>query len=107
MRRRAPRASRNVAIVATLALASCGGVSRRADGNGITVTAPPGWHLRMLRGAVEAASLPLPKRSGSGTAELSHALGRDDLAVVLFEDTPDSQWSPPLEFAVYPAGRPR
>ena len=94
-------------IVATLALASCGGVSGRAAGNGITVTAPPGWHLRIVRGAVEAASRPLPRQSGSVAAELSRALGHDDLAVVLFEDTPDSQWSPPLEFAVYRAGRPR
>ena len=54
---------RSVAILAALvlALAACGG-DRHASGYGITVTAPPGWHVRVLSGALEAATLPLPAR---------------------------------------------
>jgi hypothetical protein len=53
-----------------------------------------------------AASVPIPADETSMAARLSRRLERNDLALLLFEDTPDSQWSPPLDFASYRGGPP-
>jgi hypothetical protein len=70
---------RTTLIALALVASGCG--SSRVAGYGVSLASPPGWHVRVARGAWTA------------TAPGVH--------VQLFEDTPDAQWSPPLAFAVY------
>jgi hypothetical protein len=94
------------ALLALLVLAGCGGSGHASSRYGISVKPPHGWHVRVARGALQAATVPLPAGRRPGEP-FGRRLRRDDLAVVLFEDTPDAQWSPPLDSAFYAHGRPR
>lgn len=77
-------------IASTLA---CGGVeaspreeSARLERYGIAVTLPRGWHARLTRATLEAATVPdIP--SGNDVS-----LGNDDLLVRLFEDDPEPEF---------------
>lgn len=72
-----------------LALAGCGGSGSVLRGYGVSLEVPPGWHARVSRGAWLLTS------------------GQPRITVALYEDTADSDWSPPLEPGTYRVGSPR
>jgi hypothetical protein len=67
---------------------------------GISVTLPAGWHGRLGRGTLHAASFPLPPEAPGWAANASKRLAADDVLVLLFEN--GLQRTPPLEVARYP-----
>jgi hypothetical protein len=67
---------------------------------GISVALPPGWHGRLGRGTLHAASFPLPSDAPGWAAKVSKRLAADDVLVQLFENEP--RRSPPLEVGGYP-----
>jgi hypothetical protein len=79
-------------VLALVALLGCaaeaGGAGPTVTGYGISVTPPAGWHLRVTRGMLEAATTPLPRPDPTPSVSLGNALGRDDIGVLLFEDAP-------------------
>jgi hypothetical protein len=93
--------------LAIVSLACCGCGAHHTSYDGIAVVKPVDWHIRFFRGAVAAATVPIPADETSLAASVGRKLRSGDVAVVLFEDTPDAQWSPPLDFAVYRAGPPQ
>jgi hypothetical protein len=68
-------------VLVALAVVAAGCGSSRVGGYGVTFVAPHGWHVQIARGSWTATA--------PGTR------------MQLYEDTPDAQWSPPLEFAAY------
>jgi hypothetical protein len=78
-----------LALVALLAGATAGVASAAATSPyGLSVSPPPGWHVRVSRGTLEAATMPLPRPSPIPSVSLHNALGPDDIGVLLFEDAP-------------------
>jgi hypothetical protein len=88
--------TRLLGLVAAALIASalaCGGVeslpreeSATLERYGVSVTVPPGWHARLTRATVEAATVPdIP--SGNDVS-----LGNDDMLVRLFEAEPEPQF---------------
>ncbi len=71
-------------------------------GYGIKASAPPGWHVRVLRGALEASTGPLPRLPQD---LFPTTLRPDDVAVLLDEDGPS--WAVPVERSIYRHGYPR
>jgi len=93
-----------VLVALVLALSACGesggaSVSRY----GVSLVVPAGWHARVFRGAFAVSTRTPPARYPY--AVLRH-LGQDDIAVVLYEDTADSSWSPDLDLGTYRNGAP-
>ena len=69
---------------------------------GIRVAVPAGWHARLTRGTLEAATVPLAVRPGP------LRLGAADLAVRLFEFEPDPRYYPASALdQTYADGPPR
>lgn len=97
---------RRALVVVSLVLVVGGSSGDAATvGYGISATAPHGWRLRVLRGALEAATVPLPPvRWRSHGVRLGDALRSGDLSVLLFENAPS--WNVPFEYAVYRRGPP-
>ena len=111
---------RQLAVLAALALlaTSCGAVETAEQESqtaadpaatapsllgpryGIAVTLPAGWDGRLGRGALHAASFPLPADIPGWTRNAAERLEGDDVLVALFEN--EQQRSPPLELAEYP-----
>jgi hypothetical protein len=93
----------------SLAFAACGELdSQAADDTpslqryGISVALPDGWHGRLTRATVEAATVPL------GAVAQEVPLGADDVAVELFEFEPDPESFGAAEHdPSYSKGRPR
>jgi hypothetical protein len=78
------------------------GDPRELERYGLRVEAPPGWHVRMTRATVEAATRPL------GTLTTHPQLGPDDLSVRLFEQEPDLDYFPLSELEhTHSPGPPR
>jgi hypothetical protein len=103
--------SRRVAVLLALALVVGAGVLAlgwgrsghpRVAAYGIFAVSPRGWHLRITRGALEAATMPLPRLGPSLGVNLSKALHAGDVGVLLFEDSPDPRELP----GVFRKGRP-
>lgn len=67
---------------------------------GIAVTLPAEWDGRLGRGALHAASFPLPADALGWAEKASEQLAPADMLVVLFED--EQRRSPPLEPSEYP-----
>jgi hypothetical protein len=93
--------------VALIALApSCGAVETSAregvatlERYGIAVTPPPGWHARLTRGMVEAATAPVIPTGNNAS------LGDADLLVHLFEFEPEPEYLVETQ-RTHPDGRP-
>lgn len=84
--------SRDTSLLAllSLAFAACAGLDSQAaedtrmlERYGVSIMLPDGWHGRLTRGTVEAATVPL-----HGVSQ-DIALGAGDVAVELFEFEPD------------------
>jgi hypothetical protein len=82
---------RVAALVVALVCAGCGAVDAETGSGealeryGIAVTPQAGWHVRLTRGTVEAATVPLAAPGQKPT------LGPDDVSVLLFEYEPRPQ----------------
>jgi hypothetical protein len=75
-----------------------GASDRTIERYGIQATIPDGWHARLTRGTLEAATVPLG-------ADVQHvALGPDDLVARLFESDPSEL---PGEEQMHPQGGPQ
>jgi hypothetical protein len=90
----------------SLAAAGCGAVdsqggesTRSLERYGIGITLPDGWHARLTRGTVEAATVPLADAGQPVT------LDAGDVAVRLFEFEPDSEYAAEIARS-YTGGRP-
>jgi hypothetical protein len=67
---------------------------------GIAVTLPAGWDGWLGRGALHAASFPLPADAPGWTRKAAERFAPSDVLVTIFENEP--RRSPPLELAEYP-----
>jgi hypothetical protein len=91
-------------LVVALVCAGCGaatgdvGTAEPLERYGIAVTPPPGWHVRLSRATVEAATVPL------AAPGQKPKLGPDDVSVLLFESEPGPQGF--LDASEYRAGPP-
>lgn len=89
--------------------AACGGAvheaadeARALERYGIRITVPDGWHARLTRATVEAATLPV------ASARPRPALGEDDIVVRIFEFEPDPAYYSTAELERgYAEGPPR
>jgi hypothetical protein len=72
---------------------------------GISVTTPESWHVRVQRGAIVAATVPLPPDHGALSPRLSRALHAGDLGLLLYEDAPAREV--PFDTHLYSRGYPR
>jgi hypothetical protein len=69
---------------------------------GLSITLPAGWHGRIRRGAVQAATFPLAaEASGWVHEDDARRLGADDVVVSVFETAPENT-SPPPSREEYP-----
>jgi hypothetical protein len=97
-----------IVAVALVALApACGSVGSPAregrttlERYGIAVTLPPGWHARLTRATVEAATTAVIPEGNQAS------LGDADLLVRLFESEPEPEFLTEWQ-RTYPAGPPR
>ncbi|MBA3382299.1 MAG: hypothetical protein H0T97_10640, partial [Actinobacteria bacterium] len=90
------------ACVLLPALSSAGhptGGHRAVAGYGIAADVPARWHARVLRGALHAATVPLPSERRPIGPTLSHRLGLDDIGLLLFEAAPIERV--PFDSSVY------
>jgi hypothetical protein len=71
---------------------------------GVSLAPPAGWDLRVVRGAVHAATFPLPAPRSKWAQTASKTLGAEDALVLMFEHEL-GQSSPPLDAREYPALR--
>ncbi len=94
--------SRSLLLVSVVLAAGNG---QAVHGYGISASAPPGWHLRVLRGAFEATTVPLPPARGWLSPPLSRALHSGDIGLILFEDA--GSWAAPLDQSFYRSGPAR
>jgi hypothetical protein len=94
-------------LVLALVCTGCGAVDADVGSRepleryGIAVTPPPGWHVRLTRGRVEAANVPL------GAPGQKPELGAADLYAQLFEYEPVPQATEASLARSYADGRPR
>jgi hypothetical protein len=97
-----------VALVLTLVL---GGAAARAQSlderhnYGLRIFVPSGWHVRIVRGVVEASTAPLPPEGRWVAGRLSRSLRPRDIDFVLFEDAPTP--GQPFSRSIYRPGYPR
>lgn len=69
---------------------------------GMSITLPAGWYGRVSRGAVQAATFPIPSHAAGWVHETeARRLADDDVVVTLFETSPENT-SPPISRAEYP-----
>jgi hypothetical protein len=69
---------------------------------GISVELPEGWVGRLSRGALVAATFPVPPAGSVGLREMAFPqIEEDDVRVLLFENAPENR-SPPTELGDYP-----
>jgi hypothetical protein len=94
-------------LVLALVCTGCGAVDADVGSRepleryGIAVTPPPGWHVRLTRGRVEAANVPL------GAPGQKPELGAADLYAQLFEYEPVPQATAASLAHSYADGRPK
>jgi hypothetical protein len=102
------------ALAVALVVAGCGsaqvepaaedveGLRELGPRYGMSITLPPGWHGRISRGAVQAATFPLrPQASGWVHEAETRRLAEEDVVVTLFETAPENT-SPPINRSEYP-----
>lgn len=69
---------------------------------GITVALPEGWYGRLNRGAIVAATFPVPPEGSVGLREMAFPqVEGDDVRVLLFETAPENR-SPPTDLGEFP-----
>jgi hypothetical protein len=99
-----------VAVVAGLVAIGCGadrGAERSAARHiapryGISVALPEAWYGRLSRGALVAATFPVPPEGSIGLREMAFPrLEGDDVRVLLFETARENR-SPPTDLSEYP-----
>jgi hypothetical protein len=97
-----------LAACALLVVLGTGAYSRDeriVSGYGVSASVADGWHVRMLRGALEASTVRLPPASRPLGPALHRRLRPGGLGVLLFEDAPS--WSVPFDRSVFRTGYPR
>lgn len=99
-----------IAIGATLVVAGCGaeqGPERSAaqplgPRYGISVSLPESWYGELSRGALVAATFPVPPEGSVGLREMAfQQLEDDDVRVLLFESARENR-SPPTDLSEFP-----
>ena len=95
-----------LAVGLALIAAGCG-AERSASGQlgpryGVSASLPEGWYGRLSRGALVAATFPLPREGSVSLREMAFLqLEEDDVRVLLFENAPENR-SPPTDLGEYP-----